>query len=191
MIEFFFLHIDAINLISRIPIQESNLTVLAQNCSFEATWYPLINFVQDDLLKYKSVFGGSIDYSELEHIEVDEKKVNPELFPGYPRLLTQDVIQIENPPELVELSNIPDQRILDELVKLLDEPNRGWAAHILIGKLLGHYAVSFDSKEKWWEEEGKTGKAKQAWTTYIQKVKPTMEWDPNWGYADSNLKCNT
>jgi hypothetical protein len=36
--------------------------------------------------------------------------------------------------------------------------------------------------DEWWELEGKTLKAKQQWTEYLENVKPTMVWSPFGGY---------
>jgi hypothetical protein len=105
---------------------------------------------------------------------------------------------IKNPPELVQLSNINDTRIFDELLRLLNYPDRAWAANILLGKMMGLPPVSIEvevlhnlswdnggtlkynskrvSPVRWWETEGKTLHAKKAWITYFRKVKPTMKW---------------
>jgi hypothetical protein len=127
----------------------SDVVVLDQNCSFEANWLSLIQFVQDDALKYKTVAGGGIVYSDTP-ILITEEIFHSSGFLDFPPPLTQYVIQIERSPELVELSSIPDRRILDELIKLLDKPNRAWAAHILIGKLLGHDSVDQDNGMHEW-----------------------------------------
>jgi hypothetical protein len=95
-------------------------------------------------------------------------------------------IFIINPHKVYWLSNSNDQRILDELINLLDEPNRAWAAHITLSKMLGITGLSSKvdriSPSQWWELEGKTQKAKQEWTQYLQKVKPSMVWNPLGGY---------
>jgi hypothetical protein len=85
-------------------------------------------------------------------------------------------IVIRNSSELIQLSNIGDIRVIEELVKLLDVPGQGWAAQVLIWKMMGRPNVS-STAEKWWQAEGQIGKAKKDWAAYIQKVKPSMRWN--------------
>jgi hypothetical protein len=93
---------------------------------------------------------------------------------------------IINPNKVYWLSNSNDQRILDELINLLDDPNRAWAANITLSKMLGITGLSSKidqiTLKQWWELEGKTQKAKQEWTQYIQKVKSSMVWSSLGGY---------
>jgi hypothetical protein len=93
---------------------------------------------------------------------------------------------ILNPSKLYRLSNINDLKVLDALVDLLDNRDRGWAAHITLCKMLGLDGLGSDlfqtPPNQWWELEGKTQKAKQEWTQYLQEVKPTMVWSPMGGY---------
>jgi hypothetical protein len=95
-------------------------------------------------------------------------------------------IFIINPPQAYRLSNFNDQKILDALVGLLDDPNRAWAAHVTLAKMLGITGISSKidqtTPNQWWELEGKTQKAKQEWTQYLQNVKPSMIWSPSGGY---------
>jgi hypothetical protein len=183
MIELFFPHIHFSNIPSYNLTHVRNASRDSkQDCFLEADWQRLIHSVQDNLLSYKVVTGGAVIFSNAKNM-TSETGIDSSIQDfGYPRPLTQYVIKIENPPDLVQLSSIPDQRILVELVKLLDVPNRGWAAHILIAKMLGHDSVSSDSRERWWIEKGKTGKAKKFWESYIQRVKPTLQWKSDWGY---------
>jgi hypothetical protein len=44
-------------------------------------------------------------------------------------------VVITGPPELVELSKTGDVRILDELVRLLKDSDRAWAAMVLLAAL--------------------------------------------------------
>jgi hypothetical protein len=183
MIELFFQHIHLSSIpfsnLAHISIASRDLT---KECFLQADWQRLMHSVQDNLLSYKVVTGGAVIFSSMKNT-TSGKEVNPSSQDfGYPRPLTQYIIKIESSPDLVQLSSIPDQRILVELAKLLDVPKRAWAAHILIAKMLGHDSVSSDSRERWWIEEGKTGKAKKFWINYIQRVKPTLQWKSDWGY---------
>jgi hypothetical protein len=95
-------------------------------------------------------------------------------------------IFILNPSKVYWLSNIDDPKVLDELVKLLDDPNRGWAANVILSKMMGitglGQGIDEVSPAQWWDVEGKTGKSKQEWSAYLQKVRPTMRWSILGGY---------
>ncbi|MGB7414487.1 MAG: hypothetical protein WA902_09790, partial [Thermosynechococcaceae cyanobacterium] len=96
-------------------------------------------------------------------------------------------IFILDSPKIYWLSNTSDPKVLDALVQLLDVPDRAWAANVILAKMLGKanlgdFKIREDKAEQWWEIEGKTGKAKQEWAAYLEKVKPTMKWSVLGGY---------
>jgi hypothetical protein len=170
--------------------QPTALSLQPQLCTQEdCSWRPLLEAVRNEKLKFReqeiAVKPWTKDVKPIRHA-----------MPGIPKFDIK--IIIENPPELVQLSNVNDIRIFDELLRLLNYPDRAWAANILLGKLMGLPPISievevlhslalrrdgslnYDSKRvspvKWWETEGKTLHAKKAWITYLRKVKPTMKW---------------
>ncbi|MGB7414431.1 MAG: hypothetical protein WA902_09510 [Thermosynechococcaceae cyanobacterium] len=93
---------------------------------------------------------------------------------------------ILNSSKIYWLSNTNDPKVLDALVQLLDIPDRAWAANVVLAKMMGNTGLGFEVREskanQWWEAEGKTGKAKQEWAAYLEKVKPTMKWSVLGGY---------
>jgi hypothetical protein len=95
-------------------------------------------------------------------------------------------IFIINPPKVYWLSNSNDRRILEELINLLDDPNRAWAANIILSKMLGIAGINSRidqiTPSQWWEIKGKTKKAKQEWTQYLQNLQSSMVWSPLGGY---------
>jgi hypothetical protein len=96
-------------------------------------------------------------------------------------------IFILNSPKIYWLSNTNDPKVLDELVQLLDVPDRAWAANVTLAKMLGKaslgdFEIRVDKAEQWWETGGKTGKAKQEWAAYLDKVRPTLKWSVLGGY---------
>ncbi len=165
------------------------LSAQQQLCEQDCNWKRLLGAVRNDKLQFRE--------KEISIRSSDEYiRSNEHGLPGIPELDIKTII--ENPPELVQLSNVNDPRIFDELLRLLNYPDRAWAANILLGKMMGLPAISievevlhsfalrrdgslnYDSKQispvKWWEKEGKTLHAKKAWITYLRKVKPTMKW---------------
>src|SRR5690348_2631771 len=69
-------------------------------------------------------------------------------------------VLVTGPAELVELSEMGNVRVLDELVKLLREPNQAWAAAVLLAsltrweeKLIDAFAAN---PAAWWDGVGKT-----------------------------------
>jgi hypothetical protein len=185
----------------RVHLADAPPPVLAeidQQCSLAVQWQPLMQYVQDDLINSYTDITNPFAYENFLDPEAERK--SPEAYLkdggiGYRNMLPQFELVIQGPPPLVFLSKIPDPKILDELVELLDVPGRAWAAHVLLSKLLGQGSVTIFNPDQpgvefvgqdlinyWWETEGKTGKAKQNLQIYLQKVKPTLEWRSDPGY---------
>lgn len=88
-------------------------------------------------------------------------------------------VVVTGPPELVELSGTGDVRVLDELVKLLQDPNRAWAAMVLLAtmtrteeKIVDAFAAAPD---EWWDSLGKT--ACERWTRWLGERRGKLVWD--------------
>jgi hypothetical protein len=159
----------------------------------QCRWCELLDSVQNEQMRFqvKWVQINNRLYQKLSY-SIDKPFPVPIapppslLVPGYPPSSYELRVFIQNPPKAYELSNTNNLQILDELLKLFDDQKRAWAANILISKMLG--VTGLDSKihqispSQWWELEGKTQKAKQEWTQYLQKVKPSMVWSPLGGY---------
>lgn len=86
---------------------------------------------------------------------------------------------VTGPPELVELSRAGDVRILDELVALLKDPDRAWAAMVLLSALTRREEEVVNafatSPEKWWDSVGKT--AYDRWTKWLTESRAKLTWD--------------
>jgi hypothetical protein len=181
----------------------SSPVFISSNCSLESNWQPLLKYVQDNLIEYETDSTKPFA-SETRDKRMLDSDFQRKLAEGYLKdggigyhalILPQYVLVINDPPELDQLLSIPDQRILDELSSLLDVAGRGWAAHVLISKLMGEQFVNIYNpnqsgvelvgKERiayWWEKEGKTGKARKFWQNYINTVRPSMKWQADPGY---------
>jgi hypothetical protein len=169
--------------------QPVTLSAQPQLCAVDCSWKPLLEAVRNDKLQFRE--------QEIS-IRSSNEYIRPVGggLPPIPELRIRTII--ENPPELVQLSNVNDIRIFDELLRLLNYPDRAWAANILLGKMMGLPPISIEvevlhnlswdnggtlkykskrvSPIRWWETEGKTLHAKKAWITYLRKVKSTMKW---------------
>ncbi len=95
-------------------------------------------------------------------------------------------IFILDSPSIYKISNINDPEILAHLTNFLIDPERAWAANIVLSKMMGirrlNNALDSMSPDEWWETEGQTGKAQREWRAYLETVKPSMLWNPYGGY---------
>jgi hypothetical protein len=89
-------------------------------------------------------------------------------------------IVVTGPPELVELSRQGDPAVLAQLVKLLQDPDRAWAAAVLLAALTGREADLVNAfaahPDQWWDSAGHTAYAR--WTTWLSASTDTLIWDP-------------
>ena len=90
-------------------------------------------------------------------------------------------VLVTGPAELVELSEIGDVRVLDELVKLLREPDRAWAAAVVLANLTRREEKLIDafaaSPATWWDAVGKT--AWERWSAWLGAARETLVWEPD------------
>jgi hypothetical protein len=147
-------------------------------------WTELIKSVWNSQIKFKVYWVKSETYIR---INIPEGSPPPPIpISTGPMERESSRVFIQGPSKVYQLSNINEPKILDGLLKLMDNPDRAWAAHIVIAKMLGISglitSVDMISPQNWWELEGKTGKAKQAWIDYLKKIKPTMQWIPLGGH---------
>src|ERR1700740_1252349 len=96
-----------------------------------------LSFVRNDLIQFVTIRPPGSQFTTLERRVV-----------------------ITGPPELVKLSGIGDVRVLDELVELLKDRDRAWAAMVLLAALTRREEKMVDtfatSPEEWWASVGKT-----------------------------------
>lgn len=99
--------------------------------------------------------------------------------PGSPYAILERRIVVINPPELVELAGTGELQVLDELVKLLREPDRAWAAQVLLAAMTRREEKMVDSfattPAKWWETVGKT--AYERWDQWLKENREKLLWD--------------
>jgi len=94
--------------------------------------------------------------------------------------LEREVV-ITSPQDLIDLSTNGDKRILDELVKLLNDPKRAWAAEVLLAAMTRNEQDLVNSfariSDEWWKSElGRT--ASTRWRKWLDLNEEKLEWDP-------------
>jgi hypothetical protein len=99
--------------------------------------------------------------------------------PGSPFAVLERRVIVTGPPELVELSHTGDLRVLDALVDLLQDPDRAWAAEVVLAamtrreeKLVDSFATAAGD---WWESVGQT--AHERWSTWLRENRENLVWD--------------
>ena len=89
-------------------------------------------------------------------------------------------VVITAPPELDELAGLGDPDVLDELVDLLDDPDRAWAAAVVLSAATGRDAKQIESfsasPDEWWATLGET--AQERWRDWLQDTRDRLRWDP-------------
>jgi hypothetical protein len=88
-------------------------------------------------------------------------------------------VVVTGPPELVELSATGDVKALEELVSMLREHDRAWAAEVLLAAMTGgeeDIVGSFAAiPDEWWDSVGKT--AYERWSAWLKQAKEKLVWD--------------
>jgi hypothetical protein len=88
-------------------------------------------------------------------------------------------VVVTGSPELVALSKTGDLAALDELVKLLKEPDRAWAAMVLLAAMTRQEEKVVDAfataPGDWWDSVGKT--AHKRYSDWLKEKKGKLVWD--------------
>jgi hypothetical protein len=117
----------------------------------------LLSFVRNDLIQFVTMRPPDSQFTTLERRVV-----------------------ITGPPELVQLSGFGDKRVLEELVGLLKQRDKAWAAMVLLAALTGREEKMVDvfatSPGNWWESLGKT--AYDRWSAWLTESGDKLFWDP-------------
>lgn len=88
-------------------------------------------------------------------------------------------VVLTGPPELIAHLSAPDVGTLDALVRLLDDPQRSWAAQVALAALTGREGKIVESAAaepgRWRETLGKT--SRERWQSWLRDAKPKLTWD--------------
>ena len=88
-------------------------------------------------------------------------------------------IVITGPAELVQLAEVGDPRVLDELVIMLCDPARAWAAEVLLATMTHTEEKIVDAfaahPNEWWNSIGQT--AYERWKTWLSEMRGRLVWD--------------
>jgi hypothetical protein len=88
-------------------------------------------------------------------------------------------IDVTGPPALVALLREPDLRLLQQLIHLLGDEHRAWAAHVLLASLTGHDAKNVElyasAPERWWHDFGASAVAR--WQAWLDQQAAHLSWD--------------
>ena len=102
---------------------------------------------------------------------------------GSPFATLERRVVVTAPPELVELSRSGDVQVLDELVELLQDPDRAWAAEVLLAAMTGIEEKMVDSfaasPDQWWSSLGKG--AHERWAKWLSEEKEDLVWNAEEG----------
>ncbi len=95
-------------------------------------------------------------------------------------LPTRDrIVVVTAPPEAVALARRGDIALLDQLVALLADPERAWAAEVMLAALTGNEAdLANDfqgTPDSFLDALGKTAPAR--WQSWLPKVRDKLAWD--------------
>jgi hypothetical protein len=101
--------------------------------------------------------------------------------PGSPFATLERRVDVTGPPELVELSHHDDVKVLDELVNLLRDPDRAWAAEVLLAAMTRREEKIVDAFARtpgeWWDSVGKS--AYERWRAWLGETRNRLVWDPS------------
>lgn len=98
---------------------------------------------------------------------------------GSPFATLERRVIVTGPPEILELMNAGDVRILDELATALKDPARSWGAEVLLASLTRNEETIVDAfqarPEEWWDSLGKM--AYDRWQGWLAENRSELVWD--------------
>jgi hypothetical protein len=88
-------------------------------------------------------------------------------------------VVVTGPSALVELSKAGDLHVLDELLGILKEPDRAWAAEVLLAAMTRREEKIVDTfaahPDDWWDAAGRT--AYDRWNIWLKGTRDKLRWD--------------
>lgn len=97
-------------------------------------------------------------------------------------------VMVTGPPGVVEFMGTGDVRVLDELVELLRDPNRAWAAEVVLASLTHNeenIVNAFATNPAHWQDSvGKDAYAR--WKEWLETRRGKLQWNPQSKTFESN-----
>jgi len=89
-------------------------------------------------------------------------------------------VVVTGPPEVVQLMASGDVRVLKELVALLSDRDRAWAAEVVLASLTRHeegIVNAFAARPEQWQKSLGEG-AQDRWNEWLKPREGKLRWDP-------------
>jgi hypothetical protein len=100
--------------------------------------------------------------------------------PGARMAVLERRVSVTGPPEAVELARSGDPAVLDALLPLLKDPERDWAAEVVLSAMTGREGKDVDTyqtqPEQWRQTLG--AGAYDRWSRWLNSVRGHLAWDP-------------
>lgn len=100
--------------------------------------------------------------------------------PGARSAILERRVVVTAPTELVELSRSGRPETLDGLVELLRDPDRAWAAMVVLAAMTGEDAKTVDAfatdPDRWLASLGQG--AYERWSKWLRGHRDRLRWDP-------------
>jgi len=101
--------------------------------------------------------------------------------PGSDFALLDRRVVVVAPPELEQLAATGDVEVLDELVELLRDPDRAFAAQVVLSAMTRHEEKEVEAfsgqPDEWWAAVGQ--RAHEHWAGWLDDVRDRLRWDPD------------
>lgn len=118
----------------------------------------------------KAIRNDNIQYVTYTHPD-DYGQIPPEMFRQ---------VGVSAPPEAVALIESGDLRAFDVLLPMLDDPDRNWAAFVILVALTGTQAetVTMFEHAKDFQGSNTQVKARKEWEEWLAKFRAQLHWSP-------------
>ena len=91
------------------------------------------------------------------------------------------LVVVTGPPELVQLARGGASERLNDLVALLKDPDRAWAAEVMLAAMTGHEGKIVDvfqaTPDRWWDAGGRA--AHERWSRWLRDTQDRLVWSPS------------
>lgn len=99
--------------------------------------------------------------------------------PDSPFATLERRVIVTGPAPLVKLIEAADPQVLDEIVNMLKEPDRAWAAEVILAALTRREEKIVDAfaatSRQWWDSVGTS--AYERWSVWLQETSGRLVWD--------------